>query len=96
MDFTLPKNDHTEDLANTAPINAIGHRIDAASDRVAEDILDNMNNTPVGRLLKVISNLPEIRHEKVAQIRFELDKGDYDIDNHLDVAMDIILEELLA
>ncbi|HSV27772.1 MAG TPA: flagellar biosynthesis anti-sigma factor FlgM [Sedimentisphaerales bacterium] len=62
---------------------------------MAEDILSNINNTPVGRLLKVIAALPEIRQEKVDQVKFKLSNGTYNLDDNLDVALDAILEELM-
>jgi anti-sigma28 factor (negative regulator of flagellin synthesis) len=72
-----------------------GPELDPSHDQMAEDILSNMNNTPVGRLLKVIAALPEIRQDKVDQVKLELRNGTYDLDENLDVALDAILEELM-
>jgi hypothetical protein len=74
---------------------AVGPELNAGQDQLAEEILNNMNNTPVGKLLKVIAALPEIRQEKVDQVKLELTKGTYDLDQNLDVALDAILEELM-
>jgi hypothetical protein len=74
---------------------AIGPELNAGHDQLAEEILNNMNNTPVGKLLKVIAALPEIRQEKVDQVKLELTNGTYDLDQNLDVALDAILEELM-
>jgi len=73
----------------------VGPQLDSCQDRMAEDILSNINNTPVGRLLKVIAALPEIRQEKVDQVKFKLSNGTYNLDDNLDVALDAILEELM-
>jgi hypothetical protein len=75
---------------------SVGPELNPGNDQLAEEILNNMNNTPVGRLLKVISALPEIRQEKVDQIKLELDSGSYKLDQNLDAALDIMLEELMA
>jgi hypothetical protein len=74
---------------------ATGPELNTGHDQMAEEILNNMNNTPVGRLLKVIAALPEVRQDKVDQIKLELDNGTYDLDENLDVALDAILEELM-
>jgi|GEM_PF-5135293 len=75
--------------------SSVGPELNPGQDQLAEEILSNMNNTPVGRLLKIISALPEIRQDKVDQIKLELSNGTYDVDENLDVALDAILEELM-
>jgi hypothetical protein len=74
----------------------IGPELNNSHDQLAEEILSNMNNTPVGKLLKVIAALPEIRQDKVDQVKLELTQGTYDLDQNLDVALDAILEELMT
>jgi hypothetical protein len=74
---------------------SVGPELNTGHDQLAEEILSNMNNTPVGKLLKVIAALPEVRQEKVDQIKLELSNGTYDLDQNLDVALDAILEELM-
>jgi hypothetical protein len=61
-----------------------------------ERFLENMNATPIGSLLKIIASLPEVRYEKIASIRRELDDGRYNIGDSLDEAIDRVLEELIA
>jgi anti-sigma28 factor (negative regulator of flagellin synthesis) len=73
----------------------VGPELNAGQDQLAEEILHNMNNTPVGKLLAVIAALPEVRQEKVDQIKLELSNGTYDLEQNLDVALDAILEELM-
>jgi hypothetical protein len=43
-------------------------------DFTMEQILDNINNTPLGQVLKRIATLPEIRKEKVLRVRRQLPK----------------------
>ena len=64
-------------------------------DLLAEQILENVNCTPIGQLLKKIASLPEVRKEKVLRIRRQLSRGRYDLNGHLDVALDKVLEELI-
>ncbi len=59
-----------------------------------EQILNNMNNTPIGQVLKSIASLPEIRREKVLRLRRQITEGRYDLVGHLDVALDRVLEDL--
>jgi hypothetical protein len=67
----------------------------ADDDLLMEQILDNVNNTPIGQVLKRIASLPEVRQEKVLGIRRQLTDGDYDLNRRLDAAMDKVLEELI-
>lgn len=59
-------------------------------------IMDTLTITPLGRLLSIISSLPEIRHEKVSNIRSQIERGEYEINNNLDIALDRVLEEFIA
>ncbi|MBE0535209.1 MAG: flagellar biosynthesis anti-sigma factor FlgM [Phycisphaerae bacterium] len=61
-----------------------------------EDQLDSAGSTPLGQLLKVISGLPEIRRDKVDQVRRQIGDGRYDVNDNLDAALDKVLEEFLA
>ncbi len=59
-------------------------------------LLENINSTPLGRLLKIISTLPEVRQQKVIEIRRQIDHGQYDVSENLDEALDRVLEEFIA
>ncbi|MFH1615077.1 MAG: flagellar biosynthesis anti-sigma factor FlgM [Planctomycetota bacterium] len=74
----------------------VGDELDVGSDMLAEEILDNMNLTPIGRLLKRIASLPEIRKEKVVGVRQQLFDGKYDVENRLDAVLDRVLEDLIS
>jgi hypothetical protein len=75
-----------------------GERIDENSipdgDLIMEQILENINTTPIGKVLKKIASLPEVRREKVLDIRQQLTEGKYDLSERLDVALDRVLDEL--
>jgi hypothetical protein len=65
-------------------------------DLVMEQILDNINSTPIGQVLRKIASLPEIRREKVMNLRREITEGRYDLAERLDIALDRVLEDLTA
>jgi hypothetical protein len=65
-------------------------------DQSAPELLDTINATPLGRLLGIIGSLPEIRHEKVSNIRQQIDRGEYELNTNLDLALDRVLEEFIA
>ena len=62
----------------------------------AEDLLENINSTPIGQLLKTIASLPEVRQEKILNVRHQLSQGKYDLNERLDTALDKVLEELIV
>lgn len=68
----------------------------AEQDLLMEQILKNINTTPIGQVLKKIASLPEVRKEKVLDLRQQLSKGDYSLNERLDVALDRVLEDLTA
>jgi len=65
-------------------------------DLLMEQILENVNTTPIGQVLKKIASLPEVRGEKVLDVRRKLTEGHYDLNGRLDVALDKVLEDLTA
>ena len=65
-------------------------------DLLMEQILTNINTTPLGQVLKKIASLPEVRQEKVLGIREQITTGRYDLNDRLDVAVDKVLEDLTA
>ena len=63
-------------------------------DWLMEQILDNINSTPIGQVLKRIASLPEVRREKILDVRQQLNKGSYSLSERLDCALDKVLEDL--
>lgn len=76
--------------------NEIAPPLDASRDMLAEELLNNINTTPIGKLLKTIAALPEIRQEKVSSVRNQLKRRQYDLNQNLDIALDRVLEELIS
>lgn len=65
-------------------------------DEMMEAILDNIHATPIGRVLKRISSLPEIRKGKVLNLRRQITDGTYDVSDRLDEVLDTVLEDLMS
>ena len=65
-------------------------------DRIMEQIIENIHTTPIGQLLKKIASLPEVRQEKILDVRQQLNEGRYDLNERLDVAIDRVLEHLTS
>ncbi len=61
-----------------------------------EQILENIHTTPIGQLLRKIASLPEVRQEKILDVRQQLTEGKYDLNERLDVAIDRVLEHLTS
>ena len=67
---------------------------DDDKDLLMEQILENINTTPIGQVLKKIATQPEVRKEKVLDVRRQLTEGKYDLNRRLDIALDKVLEDL--
>ncbi len=61
-----------------------------------EQILENIQSTPLGVVLKRIASLPEVRREKVLRLRRQITQGRYDLTERLDMALEKVLEDLTA
>lgn len=59
-----------------------------------EQILENLDTTPIGKVLKRIALLPEVRKQKILDVRRQLTEGKYDLSQRLDVTVDKVLEDL--
>ena len=65
-------------------------------DLIMEQILENLNTTPIGQVLKRVALLPEVRRQKVLDVRRQLTEGKYDLSSRLNVVLDRVLEDLTA
>ena len=55
---------------------------------------DRVEISPIGRMLDGVSRLPEIRHEKVEEIRNQIAAGVYETPEKLELALDRMMDEL--
>lgn len=65
------------------------------TDVLVEKLFDSMQCSPLGRLLKIISTLPEVRAEKVEHARRQIAQPDECLETRMDLALDRVLEELI-
>ena len=72
-----------------------GH-IDGDADFVMDSLLEHIYANPLGRLLRVISTLPEVRREKVDHARRMIQASDDQLDDRMDLALDKVLEEIIT
>lgn len=75
-------------------IESVNEGMAPDEDLTMEQILENINNTPLGQVLKRIASLPEVRKNKVLRVRQQLTEGKYDLCARLDIALDKVLEDL--
>lgn len=64
------------------------------ADLMMEQILENIHATPIGQVLRRIASLPEVRQEKILNVRRQLTEGRYDLNERLDLAIEKVLENL--
>ena len=55
---------------------------------------DHVEISPLGQMLDGISRLPEIRHEKVEEIRQQIAAGTYETPEKIQIALDRLMDEL--
>jgi len=75
-------------------MDSVSKDLAADEDLLMEKILENINTTPIGQVLKKIASLPEVRREKVLDVRRQLTEGKYNLNERLDIALDKVLEDL--
>ena len=74
--------------------NDRGRDTSPSGDVLPEHILENMNATPQDEALMRITSLPDIRRDKVLDIRRQLTEGTYEVADRLDKAVDRVLEAI--
>jgi hypothetical protein len=85
---------HSSEPARGENVESVFDGLTADDDLLMEQILDNMNSTPIGQVLKTIASLPDSRRQKVLRVRKQLTEGKYNLDEHLDVALEKVLDDL--
>ncbi|MGA2070288.1 MAG: hypothetical protein ABSG97_02975 [Sedimentisphaerales bacterium] len=80
--------------ASGEPVESAFDDMVAEDDLLMEQILDNMNSTPLGQVLKQIAVMPEVRKQKVLKVRRQLTEGKYNLTERLDLALEKVLDDL--
>jgi len=93
----MPNLDSDGRLKDQGPRRAtVNENLIPDEDLLMEQILENINTTPIGQVLKKIASLPEVRKGKILNIRRQLTEGKYNLNGRLDIALDKVLEDLTA
>ncbi len=87
-------NTKTENLDINANNEDFVMEMDLSSDLLAEEILENMNSTPLGQILKRIASLPEVRQKKVLNLRQQICAGSYNENQYIDNVLEKVFEEI--
>jgi hypothetical protein len=96
------KHKQFEDTKRFEQLPNTGHLPDGSSgqqedtDQLVRKLFDSMQCSPLGRLLKVISTLPEVRTEKVERARRQIDQPEDCWDIKMNIALDRVIEELIT
>lgn len=85
-----------EELLNTPDRMDLAFLEEDDTDQLVEKLFDSMQSSPLGKLLKVISTLPEVRTEKVEHARRHIEQPEDCWDTKMDIAVDRVLEELIV
>ena len=58
--------------------------------------VDRVEISPIARMMSEVAALPDIRAEKVAQVRAEIQAGTYITPEKLDIAIERLLQDIQA
>jgi hypothetical protein len=61
-----------------------------------DGLMSSLEDNPLGRLLNMISRMPEMRAEKLEIARQRIQQPDNVLEAEMDAAMDRVLEELIS
>ncbi len=91
------KNTQPEQNQERDPIRLLQDRIEYAVSQqdvsaLQDELIESMQSNPLGRLLKVIASLPEVRSEKVERARRHIEQNDDCWDAKMDLVLDRVLE----
>jgi hypothetical protein len=93
----MPGLDSNEFAKDSEPrVEPLGTDLARDKDLIMEQILENINHTPLGQVLKKIASLPEVRQQKVLRLRRQITAGRYDLTERLDEVLDKVLEDLVT
>ncbi len=78
--------------AIAAPHSAHANR--PTTSAASAPIQDEVQISSQGEIMSRMSDIPEIRHDKVQALRAAIAQGTYDTDEKLNVALDRLLDEI--
>jgi hypothetical protein len=94
-----PKKQHSEEQMISEWLQTSDRGIcptQGEPDFLVDQLFDSIGSNPLGRLLKIIAGMPEIRAEKLEIARRHIEQPDEILEAEMDAAMDKVLEELFS
>ncbi len=91
---TMPRFEKQQVHKNDNELESFGRELIGRDDLSLEHILDNLNSTPLGQVLQRIASMPDVRREKILEVRHSLLKGQYELNERLDRVLEKVLEDL--
>lgn len=82
--------DSTQSVRGPQQVRAVEARSPAES----VQSMDQIDISPEAEMVSRVGNLPEIRAERVAEIRAQIDAGIYETDEKMEVALGRLLDEI--
>lgn len=61
-----------------------------------EQASDEVEISDIGKFLSYLSQLPQVRTERVEELRRQIESGEYDVDSKLEAIIDDLLEDIGA
>ena len=92
MQIQGPMSLHGPHAINAPHRSKAAHPAEASKPAVPTDQLDISREA---ELVSQMRDVPDIRADKVAQIRAQIEAGTYETDEKLDIALDHLLNELV-
>ena len=89
-----PELQSTGRYKSQAAPNNRGRKASPEDDARMDRILENMQSRPRVQVVKGIAAIPEIRRGKVLNIRRQITKGTYPVEDRLDRGIDQLLEAI--
>jgi negative regulator of flagellin synthesis FlgM len=80
--------------ASTATIREFVNQAVRSGNQLAELPGDQVEFSEMARFLSRVSELPDVRVEKIASVRSAIDRGDYETPEKLEIAIDRLLATL--
>jgi anti-sigma28 factor (negative regulator of flagellin synthesis) len=90
----MPRFEKQQIRKNDNQLKSLSAELIGRDDLNIEDILDNLNSTPLGQVLQRIASMPDVRCEKVLEVRKSISNGQYELNERLDRVIERVLEDL--
>jgi len=81
------------DRSNQIYVRRLAAKLRAAG-IIGDSVSDEVEISDIGRFLSYLSQLPQVRTEKVEALRRQIEEDSYDVDGKIDDIIDSLLEDI--